>query len=194
MLEITLAQPPAFISYVRENTDIVDRLATDLRASGIKVWLDRDDIMPGQYWKDAINTAIQDGAFFIACLSKELNERQESYMHGELRIAIDRLRNMPKDRLWFIPVLINKTEIPAHNISDHETLKDINAVKLYGDWPGGIKRILRAMKRNDPDYRRVLHLIDLIRHHPEEREHAINELASIPIRDGCGSPCRSCPD
>jgi TIR domain len=87
---ITLVQPHAFISYVRENKGIVDRLARDLRATGVNVWLDRNDIMPGQWWKDAINEAIQKGASFIACFSKELNERQETYMHGELRL-VDRI-------------------------------------------------------------------------------------------------------
>jgi hypothetical protein len=55
----------AFISYVRENSDVVDRLADDLRAHGIKVWVDRDDIMPGQYWKDAIREAIQKGHILL---------------------------------------------------------------------------------------------------------------------------------
>lgn len=98
-----LAQTYAFISYVRDNSGLVDRLAGCLRDSGVKVWLDRNDIAPGRYWKDAIKEAIENGAYFIACFSRELNERMETYMHGELRIAIDRLRNMPRDRIWFIP-------------------------------------------------------------------------------------------
>ena len=140
-----LVQPHAFISYVRENKDLVDRLASALQAHGVKTWLDRNDIMPGQYWKEAINEAIQKGGFFIACFSKELNGRLETYMHGELRLAMDRLRNMPKNRVWFIPVLLNSTEIPSHSISDHETLKDINAVLLYEDWNRGVEKILQAM-------------------------------------------------
>ena len=65
-------QAHVFISYVRENGKIVGRLAKDLREFGIEVWLDRNAIMPGQWWKDAINKAIQNGAFFIACFSKSL--------------------------------------------------------------------------------------------------------------------------
>jgi hypothetical protein len=177
-----MPQAHAFISYVRENSEVVDRLADDLRAYGIKVWVDRDDIMPSQYWKDAISEAIQKGAYFIACFSKELNERPETYMHGELRLAVDRLRNMPRHRVWFIQVLINETDIPSHSISDHETLKDINAIRLFDDWDAGVTKILRAINLDDPDYRHILHLVDLIIHHPAERTYAINavkELANI---------------
>jgi len=146
-----MAQPPVFISYVRENKDIVDRLAIELQTLGIKVWLDRNNIMPGQYWKDAINRAIQDGAFFVACYSKELNERQDGYVHAELRLAIDRLRNMPRDRVWFIPVMLNETEIPSHRISDHETMKELHTVALYDNWGNGLAMILQAMKLEDED-------------------------------------------
>jgi len=159
------AQAHVFISYVRDNSDIVDRLATDLRHLGIEVWLDRNNIMPGQRWRTAIRKAIQQGAFFIACYSQELNQRQETYMHSELRLAVDRLRNMPNDRVWFIPVFLNKTDIPSHDISNHETLADINTVALFADWDAGVLDILRAMRLDDPEHRRVVHLISLIRHH-----------------------------
>jgi hypothetical protein len=137
---------PAFISYVRENSEIIDRLADDLRSYGIKVWVDRDDIVPGQYWKDAIREAIHNGAYFIACFSQQLHKRQETYAHDELRLAIDRLRKMPRNRVWFIPVLIDDTDIPLHRISDDETLRDINAVRLFDDWHAGIQKLLRAMQ------------------------------------------------
>ena len=40
---MTIAQAYTFISYVRENSDVVDRLANDLRGYGVKVWLDRNE-------------------------------------------------------------------------------------------------------------------------------------------------------
>ena len=50
-----------------------------------------------------------------------------------------------------------------------------------GQLPGsaGLQIILRAMKLDNPDCRRVLHLIDLIKHHPAERAYAIEQLGSI---------------
>jgi HEAT repeat protein len=169
----------AFISYVHENRELVLRLTEDLRSNGVTVWLDRNDIKPGQFWKDAINEAIQNGAYFIACFSEEFHGRKETFMHGELRLAIDRLRNMPRHQVWFIPVLLNETDIPSHPISDHENLSDIQAVALSKDWSDGLRRILSAMKQDDPGYRRVLHLIDLLWKHPLERIHAINQLRSL---------------
>ena len=99
----------AFISYVRENSETVVRLASELRSRGIEVWLDRDSIYPRLRWKDAINKAIQEGAFFIACFSNELNKRQQPCKYGEISLAVDRLRQMPRDREWFIPVVLDDT-------------------------------------------------------------------------------------
>ena len=62
-----------FISYVSENIETVDKLCETLKSHGIKVWLDRNDIDPGSRWKQAIRKAIREGAFFIACFSKEYN-------------------------------------------------------------------------------------------------------------------------
>jgi 2-phosphoglycerate kinase len=38
-----------FVSYLRENKAIVDRICDELRARGVKVWLDRYEIAPGAY-------------------------------------------------------------------------------------------------------------------------------------------------
>ena len=62
-----------FISYVRDNIKIVDRLCQELKSRGIQVWLDRNDIGPGSRWKQEIREAIHQGAFFIACFSREYN-------------------------------------------------------------------------------------------------------------------------
>ncbi|MDX9708496.1 MAG: HEAT repeat domain-containing protein [Trichloromonas sp.] len=178
-----MAQRYAFISYVRENSEIVDRLITDLHHYGVKTWLDRNDIMPGQFWKKSINDAIKNGAYFIACISNELNLKEETYMHGEIRFAIDRLRNMPRNRSWFIPVLLNDTEFPSYSISDHEELSDIQTVKIYQNWDEGITKILRAMMLDNPNYARAVHLIDLINYHPQERLHAIKQLYYLDKTD-----------
>jgi hypothetical protein len=44
----TMAEAYAFISYVRENKDIIDLLAKDLQSHGVKIWLDRNDSPRGR--------------------------------------------------------------------------------------------------------------------------------------------------
>ena len=135
-----------FISYVRENSEIVDRFCQELRVHGIQVWLDRNDIGPGSRWKRAIRQAIQEGAFFIACFSREYNERDGPYMNEELTIAIEELRQRPIDQAWFIPVKLNECEIPDRDIGGGETLRDLQYVNLYEDWESNLQDILKVVQ------------------------------------------------
>ncbi|HKR06026.1 MAG TPA: TIR domain-containing protein, partial [Bacteroidia bacterium] len=94
-----------FISYLKEDYNHIKRIIKKLELSGINVWLDKD-MLPGVDWKLAIKRAIEDGVYFIACFSSTLEKRRnnKSYMSEELHIAIEQLRKMPEDIIWFIPV------------------------------------------------------------------------------------------
>jgi len=70
-----------FFSYVRDDQKLVDRLANELRQAGVDVWLDREQIRPGQRWQHAIRKAIENGAYFIACFSSNYEARSRSYMN-----------------------------------------------------------------------------------------------------------------
>ena len=100
-----------FISYVKENRTEVDRFCEDLRSHGIRVWRDKNDIPPGARWPQTIREAIREGAFFIACFSKEYHERDKTFMNEELTVAIEELRQRSGDRIWFIPIQLNECEI-----------------------------------------------------------------------------------
>lgn len=136
-----------FISYVRENADIVDRFYQELKSRGIEVWLDRYAIDPGARWKTEIRRAIHQGTLFIACFSKEYSRREQTHMNAELTIAIEVLCQFHADRIWFIPVKLNECEIPDIDISRSETLRDLQSVALYENWNHGIQRILNVIQR-----------------------------------------------
>ena len=135
-----------FISYVRENKEVVDKLYQELKLRGIKVWLDRQNLGPGFRWKQVIREAIRGGDFFIACFSKEYNDRVKTQMNEEITLAIEELRLHPNDQVWFIPLKLNKCEIPNRDIGAGETLKDLTYVELYEDWDTGIQRILNVIQ------------------------------------------------
>jgi hypothetical protein len=81
-----------FVSYVKENSLQIDRICNAFTDNDIEYWRDKKDIDPGKFWKDAIKTAINNGAYFLACFSKEYNDREETYMNEELLEAIEILR------------------------------------------------------------------------------------------------------
>ena len=137
---------PVFISYVHENKELIDRLYQELTSRGIEVWRDVQNLKPGGFWKEDIRKAIQDGAFFVACFSKEYNEHDETYMNEELTIAIEKLRQRHPNRKWFIPIKLNECELPDFDIGRGKTIEDLTYVKLYEDWDAGIQSILEVIQ------------------------------------------------
>ena len=108
------------ISYVRENQDQVDRLCQDLKSHGVNVWLDRNSIKLGARWKDAIQEAIRQGDFFIACFSDEYTSKTKSYMNAELTLAINEFQEYDTNRERFIPILLSECDVPARSIGGGE--------------------------------------------------------------------------
>lgn len=137
-----------FISYVRENQSIVDKLVQELEKENIEVWYDKTQLRGGDKWKDKIREAIRGGGFFIACFSKEAENKERSAQAEEIRDAIDELKKRHSDRPWFIPVKLNPCIIPERYIGGNEFLTDFHWIELYEDWNKGILDIVRAVTSN----------------------------------------------
>jgi hypothetical protein len=137
----------AFISYVHEDSDAVDSLCEELHELGIDTWRDRQDLDPGVRWKDEIRTAIQDGAAFIACFSPSYHARSKTYMQEELLIAIDELRQRPRHRAWFFPIVLDHAKVPPIPIGAGETLQDLQSVSLVDGGLDAIKRLAQTVRR-----------------------------------------------
>lgn len=138
--------PKVFISYVREDRALVDKLVQGLESNGVDVWIDRKDLRPGHRWADAIRRGISEGDFFLACFSTSYSDRSKSYMNEELTHAIEELRQRPMDQAWFIPLRLSESEIPARSIGAGETLRSLQWVDLFVDWDEGIRQILSVVR------------------------------------------------
>jgi len=124
----------AFISYVREDSLLVDQLQRTLQAAGIPVWRDTADLWPGEDWRMKIRRAITNKALvFIACFSQASFARGISYQNEELTLAIEQLRLRAPDDPWLIPVRLNECEIPDRDIGGGRTLTSIQRVDFFGD-------------------------------------------------------------
>ena len=191
-----------FVSYVHEDQEVVNQLANDLRQFGISVWLDREQINPGQRWQNAIRTAIQGGAIFIACFSESYEKKNSSYMNEELTIAVDELRKRPIDSTWFIPVLLTPSSIPDRPINAVESLRAFQWIELFKDWNKGIDKIAETLLSSElalrssrgVSYVRLARLLSLQRWIDADRETAdkileVMGMSILEVKDLVLLPC-----
>ena len=59
-----------FLSYARSDAQVVDRVARDLRAQGVNLWMDRQDLVAGEAWLPQIEKAIAKADFMLVFISE----------------------------------------------------------------------------------------------------------------------------
>lgn len=138
-----------FISYVREDLRAVSLLADILRKNGVEVWLDRDQLTPGQRWEHAIRNAIEGGAFFLSVYSRARQQRDYGYVNEELVLAIDQIRKRPSNKAWFIPVKIDDCEIEDRSIGGGESILSFQVCDLTTGKPA-FASLLRTLGVMEP--------------------------------------------
>jgi hypothetical protein len=135
-----------FISYVREDSTDVDRLAAALRDTGAEVWLDRTHLLPGQRWASVIRKEINDGDFFVACFSAAYFARAKTFMNEEIIVAIEQLRLRRPDMIWFLPVLLQPISVPSFEIGAGRTLNTLHCLDIATlGWDEAIRRLTQII-------------------------------------------------
>lgn len=139
----------AFISYVREDAERVDRLEKILAAAGIPVWRDTRDLWPGEDWRGRIRNAITKNALaFIVCFSANSQARVVTGQNEELTLAVDQVRLRRPDQPWLIPVRFDEVDIPDVDLGGGRTLNSIQRVDLFdASWDEGAARLVAAVLR-----------------------------------------------
>jgi hypothetical protein len=176
--------PHVFLSYVREDQELVDQLATHLKQNGVEVWLDREKIRPGERWQAAISSAIEQGAFFIACFSTASSRRNRSFMNEELTRAVDELRKRSPDRAWFIPVLLDECQVPVRSIGGGESLADLHWLKLYENWTDGLRRLLEVVAPREASFDQIVAELELPQWKQEDWDDFVNTVRPFPVKRG----------
>lgn len=136
-----------FVSYVHDDSPIVDQLCADLENAGVRTWRDIDQLLPGDDWKIAIRRAIESGTGFIACFSERSEDRSRSYMREELVLAIEQLRQRPADSGWFMPVLLDEVTPPDTAVGAGRTLRDLHFIRWQEPSTQALKALLAAIDR-----------------------------------------------
>ncbi|ERG65352.1 hypothetical protein L332_13005 [Agrococcus pavilionensis RW1] len=123
-----------FISYITEDSDVIDELQAALEAAEFIVWRDKDNLWPGDDWQREIQNAIRGGSFvFLACFSSNLAKREKSYQFEELILAAEEYRRRPPGASWLMTARLDECEVPEIDLGMGRTLgSSIHRADLFG--------------------------------------------------------------
>lgn len=128
-----------FISYAREDNELVRKLYYDLFRSGITPWFDEECLLPGMNWKAETKKAIRTCRYFLAVLSSS-SVNKMGFVQSELKYALDVLDKFPESSIFIIPIRLNECQ------PSQERLSDLHWVDMFPDWQKGIEKILSAFQ------------------------------------------------
>jgi TIR domain len=131
---VTTDTPWYFFSYARSDGDFTLRLAKDLRAAGANVWVDQLDIVGGERWDTAVESALHACKGMILILSPAAVA--STNVIDEVSYALDANKII-------IPVLCAKCEVPLR-------LRRVQRVDFTASYEAGVTDLLRAVNLSEP--------------------------------------------
>ncbi len=127
-----------FISYAREDRDAALRLRHELIALGVRPWLDIVDLIAGEDWQLAIDTALRDSSHVIVLVSKA-SIGKRGFVQKEVRVALDLLAEFPPGKIFVIPVRLDDSR------PKHEALARLHWVDLFESPGQAVSKIAEAL-------------------------------------------------
>jgi hypothetical protein len=125
------ARPSVFISYAHEDRELAQAIATGLDQRGLKVWVDENELLPGDSIIEQISTAVAGVDFFCALVSTA--SRESNWCRKELSLAVT--QGLGREGATVIPIRVGDVEMP-------ESLVDLLYVPIEPDDPAqAIERI-----------------------------------------------------
>lgn len=123
-----------FLSYASEDRAAAAVLAAALRADGVAVWFDQDELQGGDAWDATIRQRINDCTYFVPLISHTTQARAEGYFRREWKFAIERSEGMAEDRAFLIPV--NLDAIPEASARVPGRFRELHWITLARGTPG----------------------------------------------------------
>lgn len=128
-----------FVSYAREDIGEAKRIYNDLRKEGINPWMDSEDLLPGQKWKNEIINEIKESDYFLLLLSKN-SISKDGYIQKEQKTALELADEHPDDKIYIIPIRIEDCE------PSNQKLQALHWVDLFNSYEKGINKIIQVIK------------------------------------------------
>ena len=129
--------PQVFVSYVQEDRPAAESIRRLLQEAGIRVWMDeRFNLSTNDRWVDEIRRQIEASAVVLVVLSRSVQDKPQSYVYAEWRLATGHARQFASDAAYIVPVVV-----------DGATPSDLQAVRtaapelfdrVWANAPGGM--------------------------------------------------------
>lgn len=128
-----------FVSYSRADWHYVELIVAEIRRRGVSTWVDIEDILPGDHWKQAVSDAIENSSALMFCISPLCLESGRTLT--ELRKAIERDKTV-------IPVMVERVDycqLPKE-------LSERQVIEVWQDPPaaGAVRASVRIAQRLKP--------------------------------------------
>lgn len=176
---MTESKNAVFLSYAAEDADEAQRLCAALRAAGIQVWFDRNELRGGDAWDQKIRREIRDCALFVPIISANSQARLEGYFRREWKLAADRTQDMADEKPFLVPVVID-------GIKDQEARvpEQFRAVHWTSIPAGGFSVFVE----------RVLQLLQSVNHAAPTPSRSAFSASFAPSAQGAAEAQRAIPE
>jgi len=132
---MSASEQTIFISYSREDSHFAGRLATDLKAEGLTVWIDHADVKIGGSWPNAVEQGLQASSHVLVILSP--SSVSSTNVTNEVTVASREAKNI-------IPLLYRECKPPLQ-------LSSLQHVDFRVDYGPSFQILLRALGVPDPE-------------------------------------------
>src|SRR5271157_1711622 len=101
--------PKVFLSYTHSDRRFVDKIAKDLIRTGIDVFLDKQEILPGDSIVDKIDEALGTSDFLLVAISHQ--SVKSKWVRHELNSAL--MRELDRKLITVIPLRVDDADVPS---------------------------------------------------------------------------------
>ena len=135
--------PVAFLCHESRDKPLVEEVAAQLEARGIRIWLDKQNLRGGDSWPQLIPQVIEKQAhYFIVLQSPRMLDKPESYFFREIKLAMERQEGFAPGLRFMLPAILERDpQLPLAALSKVHCLDltesggiDNLATAILEDW------------------------------------------------------------
>lgn len=124
-----------FLCHSSKDKPTVRNLYRKLLSEGFNPWLDEENILPGQDWRRAIESAVKQAETILVCLSLQ-SLTTEGYIQQEIKQVLEITEKHTNNSIFLIPVRLENCIVP-------ESLSRWQWVNLFEK--RGYERLIQAL-------------------------------------------------